>query len=426
MYFRIVSDKETVRWTFPASSRGSGNSFLKLAKPENIMKYDFDELTDRKGSNSCKWDLDTDPEMLPMWVADMDFRTALPIRQAVEKRVADGIFGYPAIPEKYYEAVSGWFERRYGWKIEKEWTICTPGIVPALSAIIKALTSPGEKVIVQGPVYNSFYSTIMNNGCEPLSNPLVRTGDSYTMDYQDLEEKASRQDVRLMILCNPHNPAGRVWTREELQKAGEICLRHNVTVIADEIHCDLTYREHKYTPFASISEEFEKRCIVCNSASKTFNIAGLPVSNVICADSTMRTAIETAVRQNEIKEVSFLGIEATVAAYTEGEEWLEQLLEYLNGNYLYMKDFCHSELPDFPIAELEGTYLAWMDCRCLGLKSSEIDSRLRSDVKLRLNSGEIYGPEGEGFMRWNLACPRTRLEDGLKRFRRFVLSLKSE
>ena len=393
------------------------------------MKYDFDEMIDRRGSGSYKWDGTDRKDILPLWVADMDFRVAEPIMTALRKRLEHGIFGYTKVRDSYYEALSGWFARRHGWKIEKEQVIYTIGVVPAISAIIKAFTQPGDKVLIQTPVYNCFYSSIRNNGCTFASNPLVLGNASddgasalgrYTIDFDDLEKKASDPAVKLMLLCNPHNPAGRVWTVDELRRIGEICLRHDVIIVADEIHCELVLGGHKYTPFSSISEEFSRNCVTCVSPSKAFNIAGLQIANIVTANPEMKSKIDRAININEVCDVNPFGVEALIAAYDEGEEWLEQLLEYIEGNWQYMKDFCATSLPDFHLVELEGTYLAWMDCRHLGMESERLEEDLIEKTGLWLNAGSMYGEEGEGFMRWNLACPRARLADALDRFRMYV------
>lgn len=384
------------------------------------IKYDFDEIIPRKGTNSYKWDSSDNQGMLPLWVADMDFRTAPAIIEALQKRVAHGIFGYTRVPQAYYDAVTGWFSRRHGWDIDKDWIIYTSGVVPAMSAIIKALTVPGDKVLLQGPVYNCFYSSIRNNGCKTVSNSLIRTGDTYGIDFDDLECKAADPDVKVMILCNPHNPVGRVWTREELIRLGDICLRNGVVIISDEIHCELVYPGHEYIPFASISEEFQRNSITCISPSKSFNIAGLQIANIVCQDGQMRQKIDKAININEVCDVNPFGVTATVAAYNESEEWLSQLISYLKGNYEFMAGFCRKRLKEFPLARLEGTYLVWMDCRSLDMKSDELEERLKDESGLWLNAGSMYGTEGEGFMRWNIACPQSILAQGLERFCGFI------
>lgn len=389
------------------------------------MKYDFDEIIPRRHTNSYKWDGTTDSDVLPLWVADMDFRTAPAITEALKQRVEHGIFGYTRVPDEYYEAVTAWFKRRHGWDIRREWMIYTSGVVPAISAIIKALTGPGDKVLVQTPVYNCFFSSIRNNGCEVASSPLVYEDRTYRMDLEDLERKASDEKTKVMLLCNPHNPAGRVWTREELTAVGEICIRHGVTVVSDEIHCELVYSGHRHIPFASISDDFLRHSVTCVSPSKAFNIAGLQIANIIAPDETMRRRIDKAININEVCDVNPFGVIATMAAYNEGEEWLGQLLDYLWQNYLFLVEFCRTHLPDFPVARLEGTYLAWMDCRALGIGSEELEQLLVGEAKLWLNAGTMYGAEGEGFMRWNLACPRSVLEQALARFKAFVENHKN-
>ena len=385
------------------------------------MKYDFDKITDRRASNSYKWD--SAPEgVLPMWVADMDFRTAPAIIDALQKRVAHGIFGYTRVPDAYYDAVTSWFSRRHGWDIDREWIIYTSGVVPAVSAVIKALTMPGDKVIVQTPVYNCFFSSIRNNGCEIVSNPLRRTADTYEMDFDALERCAADPRAKVMLLCNPHNPAGRVWTPDELTRLGNICLRNGVTVVADEIHCELVYQGFKYTPFASLSDAFLHRSVTCVSPSKAFNIAGLQIANIVAFDNDLRSRIDKAININEVCDVNPFGVAATIAAYNEGEEWLNQLVDYLHGNYEAMAEFCRRELPEFPIARLEGTYLVWMDCSSLGMPSDALEHALLDDARLWLNAGTMYGAEGEGYMRWNIACPRSVMLDGLNRFLNFVRS----
>lgn len=385
------------------------------------MKYDFDKTIDRRATNSYKWDSATEG-VLPMWVADMDFRTAPAIIDALQKRVAHGIFGYTRVPDAYYDAVTSWFSRRHGWDIDREWIIYTSGVVPAVSAVIKALTVPGDKVIVQTPVYNCFFSSIRNNGCEIVSNPLRRTADTYEMDFDALERCAADPRAKVMLLCNPHNPAGRVWTPDELTRLGNICLRNGVTVVADEIHCELVYQGFKYTPFASLSDAFLHRSVTCVSPSKAFNIAGLQIANIVAFDNDLRSRIDKAININEVCDVNPFGVAATIAAYNEGEEWLCQLLDYLHGNYEAMAEFCRRELPEFSIARLEGTYLVWMDCSSLGMSSDALEHALLDDARLWLNAGTMYGAEGEGYMRWNIACPRSVMLDGLNRFLNFVRS----
>ena len=382
------------------------------------MKYNFDEIVPRRGSHSYKWDSAEDADVLPMWIADMDFRTAPPVIEALAKRVQHGIFGYTKVPSAYFDAVTGWFERRHNFSFSKEWILFTSGVVPALSAVIKALTCQGDKVLVQLPVYNCFFSSIRNNGCEIISNDLIFNNGTYSIDFDDLEEKTSDPKVKLLLLCNPHNPAGRVWTREELTKIGEICFRNDVIVVSDEIHCDLTYSGHTFIPFASISEEFLYKSVTCSAPSKTFNLAGLQVANILAADDEVRKKIDKALNINEVCEINAFAVEALIAAYNEGEEWLDELRTYLYENYLYLKNCFAQHLPQFSVLPLEATYLVWVDCSSLGMSSAEIAKILLEKEKLWINEGTIYGAAGESFIRLNIACPRALLTDGLNKIKR--------
>ncbi len=386
------------------------------------MKYNFDYVVNRRATDSCKWDSDNDPQMLPMWIADMDFKTAPKIIDALSKRVIHGVFGYTDVPQSYYDAVCNWFERRHGWHINQDRIIYTTSVIAALSAVLKALTKKSDKVLVQTPVYNCFFSSIRNNGCEILSSPLKRvdsvSGFTYEMDFEDFENKC--QEAKVFILCNPHNPAGRVWTKEELVRIKEICHRHSVQVISDEIHCELCAPGIGYVPYANIDSD----AIVCVSPSKAFNIAGLQIANIVCPNETLQHAIDRAININEVCDVNPFGVIATQVAYNECEDWLDELNTYIYSNYLMMSDFVKNRLPDFPLAVLEGTYLVWMDCKVLGLTSSVLEQRLKTEVHLHLNSGTMYGADGEGYMRWNLACPCSVLKDGLERFEHFTIAEK--
>ena len=382
------------------------------------MKYNFDEIIPRRGTNSYKWDSAGDADILPMWVADMDFRTAPPVVEALRKRVEHGIFGYVRVPDAYYAAVTNWFARRHDWQIEKEWIIYTTGVVPALSAVIKALTAPGDKVMVQTPVYNCFFSSIRNNGCGMIANPLIYRNGTYQIDFADLEQKAADPNVKVLLLCNPHNPAGRVWTKQELTRIGDICIRNNVWVVADEIHCELVFPGHTYIPFASISHEFLMHSVTCTSPSKAFNLAGLQIANIISADTDMRMKIDKAINVNEVCDVNPFGVEALMAAYNDSKEWLEELKQYLFANYSYLRAYFAEYLPEFPVSILEGTYLVWVDCSVLNQSSDEIVKTLLEKEKLWVNEGGLYGEAGEGFIRINIACPRQQLIEGLNRLRR--------
>ena len=380
------------------------------------MKYDFDKIIDRRGTNSYKWDTPEEDGVIPMWVADMDFFTAPAVVQAVTRRAQHGIYGYVTVPEAYYQATIDWFGTRHHWAIERDWILYTSGVVPAISAIIKAFTSPGDKVVVQQPVYNCFFSSIVNNGCEIVDNPLIATGDTYVMDYDDLEEKTKDARVKLLLLCNPHNPAGRVWSKEELSQVGKICAQNHVIVVSDEIHCELTMPGYDYMPFASISPELQDRCITCVSPSKAFNTAGLQIANIVTNHPDWRKRIDRAINDNEVCDVNPFGVEALIAAYNQGADWLEELRRYLWENYNVLKQYFAQHLPFCQVTKLEATYLVWVDIKSTGLSSDQLTHLLLTEGKVMVNSGTIYGKaQGEGYMRINIACPRARMLEGLKR-----------
>lgn len=399
------------------------------------MKYDFDSITYRKNTNCVKWDAEppvkVEGDIIPMWVADMDFEAAPFIKEALRKRVEHGVFGYTVVPEVYYKSVCSWFSRRYNWGILPEHIIYTTGVVPAISAVIKALAAPGDKVIIQTPVYNCFFSSIKNNGCEISENPLkYRVADGigrYEMDFEDLEAKCSDGKAKILLLCNPHNPAGRLWSREELKKVGEICRKHDVTVVSDEIHCELVRPGNKFIPFATASQENGRCCITLNSPSKSFNTAGLQIANIITANDLWRKKIDRAINVNEVCDVNPFGVAGLIAAYgepapddfkgqyrTEGEEWLDRLNEYIAGNYDYLKETVGRELPGFVLTDMEATYLAWLDCGKLkGMSSFDIEKSLLENERVWVNAGSMYGTEG--FVRINLACPRPLFVKGVQR-----------
>ena len=376
--------------------------------------FDFDTPIDRHNTNSYKWDSAADARVLPMWVADMDFTTAPAVRQALEERVAHGIFGYTLVPDEYYLATIDWFRERHGWSINRDTIIYTSGVVPAISAIIKALTRPGDKVIVQTPVYNCFFSSIRNNGCEISENRLICRDRYYTIDFDDLEVKASDPTAKILLLCNPHNPVGRVWKADELQRVAEICKRHGVRVVSDEIHCELTFPGIDYTPFGSIDPE----AIVCCSPSKAFNRAGLQIANIIVPDADERAAVDKAININEVCDVNPFGVVALIAAYRNGAAWLDSLREYIHANYESLCLFFAERLPMLKVTRMEGTYLVWVDCRALGINSAEFEDELLEAEHLWLNAGTMYGTDG--YMRINIACPRTVMKEGLERLARFV------
>jgi cystathionine beta-lyase len=381
-----------------------------------MSTFDFDTVINRRGTNSYKWDIVKEEDVIPLWVADMDFKAAPTILEALKKRVEHGVFGYTLVPDSYYEAIINWFARRHNWQIDRSWIIYTTGVVPAVSCAIKALTLPGEKVLIQTPDYNCFFSSIKNNGCEVAENELVRRGDSYEVDFEDFERQCADEKTTVFLLCNPHNPAGRVWTKEELERMNDICLTYGVRVISDEIHCELVMPGHRFTPFAAISDACRDNSVVLNSPTKAFNIAGLQIANIICADPAMRRRIDRAVNINEVCDVNPFGVVALQAAYNESEEWLDSLNHYIWGNYLALKEFIAKELPRLEVTRLEGTYLAWVDIKATGLTSDEAYGKLMKEGRVYVNSGTMYGRRaGEGYLRINLACPRATLLEGMKR-----------
>lgn len=386
------------------------------------MNYNFDKQTNRWQTNCVKWDTMPNKEVIPMWVADMDFQVAEPIIKALQQRVEQGIFGYTKVPEAYYESIIKWFNRRHNWTINREWIIYTTGVVPAISAIIKALTKPGDKVVVQTPVYNCFFSSIKNNGCELLEAPLKLIEDKdikYECDFEELEKACSDSKAKLFILCNPHNPAGKVWSKNDLERMNDICRKHGVIVVSDEIHCELVMPGQKYTPFASISDSCRDNAVVCCSPSKSFNTAGLQIANIISNNEEIRNKIDRAINDNEICDVNPFGVEALMAAYNESGEWIEQLCEYLYGNLKALKEFFRKEMPLLKTTNIEGTYLVWVDIRPTGMTSDALTERLLTNAQVMVNSGTMYGQTaGEGFIRLNIACPRSQMMEGLKRIRK--------
>lgn len=382
--------------------------------PEHRMKYDFDQIISRAGTHSVKWADPVREDEIPMWVADMDFATVPAVTQALARRAAHGIYGYTLPPASYYKATAEWFVRRHGWAVRPQWILPVTGVVPALAAILCAMAEKGDKVILQTPVYNCFFSVIKNYGCEALPNPLIYKNNRWSMDFEDLEKKAADPKAKILFLCNPHNPAGRVWSKEELKRLGEICLRHRVFVVADEIHCELVAPGIKYTPFASLDERFLKNSVTCTSPSKAFNLAGLQAANIFAADESVRESVRRGLDITETGGIGCFGVEGLIAAYRHGADWLDQLNAYLHENFLFLKDFFAKHLPKAAVAELEGTYLVWADCRYLQKPSAWLAAQLRKGG-VRVNPGSLYGADGEGFLRINIACPRTLLQTGLER-----------
>lgn len=382
------------------------------------MEYDFSRPTERRGTDSYKWDSAPEADIIPLWVADMDFETFPCITEALQRRVAHGIFGYTRVPEAYYEAVCNWFGKHHGWHINREDIIYTSGVVPAVSAVIKALTLPGDQVIVQGPVYNCFFSSIRNNGCEMVSNSLIYNKEElrYEIDFDDLERKLAHERARLMLICNPHNPGGRVWTRDELTRVAELCHKYGVRVVSDEIHCELTLYDNEYVPFGSLPDELSHGSITCCSPSKAFNTAGLQIANIVCRDAEVRNRIDRAININEVCDVNPFGVIALQAAYSdEGYEWLTQLRAYISSNYDLLRERFARELPKCKVMRMEGTYLAWIDCSELHISSDEIEEMLMHENKVWVNAGSMYGTEGAAFIRINMACTSELLNEGITR-----------
>lgn len=379
------------------------------------MKFNFDEKVNRFGTMSYKWEMTGDHEVLPLWVADMDFRTAPAIIEALRRRVDHGIFGYTRPNDEYYDAINSWFTRRHGWSIRREDVIYTIGVVAALSTTIKALTKPGDGVILMTPVYNCFFTCVSNNDCRLIQSPLVRTENSYVIDYDNLEECC--KEAKVLVLCNPHNPCGRVWTVDELRRVDEICARHNVTIISDEIHCEMVYGHHRYTPFATVAT---RPCVVCCSPSKAFNTAGLQTANIVASDPEMHAAIDKAINVNEVCDVGPMGVTALIAAYNEGEEWLDAATAYIYENYKYLVERLSAMPGNLKALDLQGTYLAWVDVRSLDIPVAWLSDALIHEAKVRFTPGTEYGVDGEGYLRVNLACPRSTLSEALDRLENWL------
>ena len=402
-----------------------------------MAKYNFDEIIDRRDTGCVKWDENpfehksvisplslgegSGVGLIPLWVADMDFRAAPAIQEAVRRRAEHGVFGYTVVQDDYYEAVISWFQRRHQWTIRREEILYTTGVVPAMSVAVKALTMPGEKVLILSPDYNCFFSSIRNNGCEVLECILLPPStpfppQKFSIDWDDFEQKCADEKTTVFLLCNPHNPTGRVWTRDELERMNDICLRHQVKVVSDEIHCELIMPGHRFQPFAAVSEQCRQNSVILNSPSKSFNIAGLQTANIICAQPEWRRRLERAININEVCDLNPFGPVALKAAYNESEDWIDELNLYLWDNYQALCQFAAEHLPQWKVCQLEGTYLVWVDITATGMSSEQYADRLIRETGVWVNPGTMYGPQsGEGYIRINIACPRGLLMEALMR-----------
>lgn len=382
------------------------------------MMYNFDELIERRGTHCVKWDECPDKDVIPLWVADMDFAVAPAIQEAIQRRAEHPVFGYTYVQDDYYQAVISWFQRRHQWTVRKEEVIYTIGVVPAVSAAIKALTMPGEKVLMLSPDYNCFFSSIRNNGCEVLESILQyrSTQERFEVDWDDFEAKCADEKTTAFLLCNPHNPTGRVWTKEELEHMNDLCMNYGVKVISDEIHCELIMPGHHFQPFAAVSMACRENSVILNSPSKSFNIAGLQIANIICSKSSWRRRINRAVNINEVCDVNPFGPVALMAAYNESEGWIDELNQYLWGNYQALRTFAEEYLPQWKVCPLEGTYLVWVDVSACCSDTATYCDRILKEARVWINPGTMYGAEsGKGYIRINIACPRSRLMEALRR-----------
>lgn len=389
--------------------------------------YDFDRVIDRSGTCSVKFDLRKkngyDDDVLPLWVADMDFPAPPCIQEALGKAVDFGIYGYSILGDDYFPALQDWFQTYFDWELQPEWLMNTPGVVFALATAVRATAEPGDRVLVQPPVYYPFYNVVRQNGRELVENPLIYKNGKYTIDFEDFEKKIAEKDVKLFILCSPHNPICRVWTKEELQKIGEICKKYNVTVISDEIHCDFAFPQHPHTPFPKACPDMADRCIVCTAPSKTFNIAGLQVSNIFIPGEELRERFRKEQDIMACHDSNYLGVVACNAAYRGGAQWLTECKAYMRENLSYVRDFLREHLPQIRLVEPEGTYFAWLDCTGLGLTKEELDDLILHKAKLWLDSGAIFGDCAAQFQRVVLACPRKTLEEAMCRLKKAVDSI---
>lgn len=393
----------------------------------SILKYNFEVVINRKDTNSVKWDKVKEvygrEDILPMWIADMDFKAPDCVLKALNKKIEHGVFGYNLETDSLYDSIINWVKERHNWDIKKEWISFTPGVVVALNIAVKEFVKEGEKVLIQPPVYPPFYRVLENNGVHANLNPLIHNGEKFVMDYNGFESILD-SDTRAMILCNPHNPVGRVWTKEELTKLGELCLKNNMIIISDEIHGDLTFEGHKTIPMASISDELAQKTITFIAPSKTFNIAGLATSIAIIPNDEIRSIFERGVEKLEIGKTTTLGSAALEAAYTSGGQWLDEAIEYIENNADFAIEYINNNIPEIKVEKPEGTYLLWLDFKSINKTQDEIQDALVNIGKVALNDGTPYGEQGNGYFRINIGCPRSTLEEGLKRVKRAIESFK--
>lgn len=388
---------------------------------EVTMKYDFDAVINRRGTDSVKWNVGKNE--LPMWVADMDFRLAPEIEKAIKKRMEHGVFGYSVIPDEWYEAYMNWWKKRHDLKMKKEGLVFCTGVVPAISSIVRKLTTPNENVVIQTPVYNVFFNSVLNNGCRVLESPLIYKNGRYSMDFNDLEKKLSDPQTTLMILCNPQNPAGKIWDRKTLEKVGNIAKKHGVTVVSDEIHCDITEPGKNYVPFASVSEVCREISVSCIAPTKAFNMAGMKSAAVYAENPLLRHKVWRALNTDEIAEPNSFACIAAIAAFSEGGEWLDALRGYISENRKRVCEFVKNEIPEISVVKSDATYLLWLDISKTGMESTEVAAKIREKTGLFLTAGSIYGEAGRYFLRMNIACPKTLLEDGLNRLKKGIKNL---
>ncbi|AIQ12379.1 MalY/PatB family protein [Paenibacillus durus] len=384
-----------------------------------MTKYDFDRVLNRSNTHSYKWDqvekLFGNKDILPLWVADMDFESPPAVKEALVRRAELGIYGYCIQSDSYIDSITGWFRRRHDWEISKEWISQSPGIVTTLSLAVDLFSEPGAEVILQSPVYYPFYDVIKMNGRKVADNPLVLRNGRYEMDYEQLEG-LMKGGAKLLLLCSPHNPGGRVWEREELLRLGELCLQYGVTVVSDEIHCDLALPGYKHIPFASLSKELSDITLMALAPTKTFNLPGIHSSFIVASNPEMKHKFETRIKTLSLHMASFFAQDAVEAAYNEGDEWVDELITYINGNIDYAVSYLAQYLPQVKVMKPEATYLLWVDCRALGLNGAGLKKLMYQEAGVAFNEGSVYGSEGEGYLRINMACPRSILQAALERF----------